>query len=89
MKPAAFLILLALAFPADARDRNQVWKFRKANPCPSTQRVKGPCPGWQVDHVEALRCGGPDTVANLQWLRIAEHKKKSAHEARTCKKPRK
>jgi hypothetical protein len=24
-------------------------------------------PGWIVDHIEALACGGPDAVSNMQW----------------------
>lgn len=88
MKILAALVVLLLAFPAEARDQNQVWKFRKANPCPSTGKVKGACPGWNVDHVKALRCGGIDRPSNMQWLTIPAHKIKTRHEARTCRKGR-
>jgi 5-methylcytosine-specific restriction endonuclease McrA len=29
---------------------------------------RGACPGWEVDHVIPLACGGCDAVANMQWL---------------------
>lgn len=42
--------------------------FRKAHPCPSTLRTTGSCPGWSMNHVIPLACGGCDAVSNLQWL---------------------
>lgn len=42
--------------------------FRKAHPCPATGLTKGACPGWAIDHVVPLVCGGCDAVSNLQWL---------------------
>lgn len=42
--------------------------FRKAHPCPVTGRSSGACPGWSIDHVIPLACGGCDAVSNLQWL---------------------
>ncbi len=42
--------------------------FQKAHPCPATCQPAGACPGWQVDHVIPLACGGCDAVSNLQWL---------------------
>jgi len=42
--------------------------FRKIIPCPATGRTSGACPGWHVDHVIPLACGGPDHPANMQWL---------------------
>lgn len=82
-------ILLALAtLPADARDGrnfNEVRKFRMGHPCPVTGQARGKCPGWEVDHIVARRCGGPDKASNMQWLSIEEHRKKSAREARECR----
>jgi 5-methylcytosine-specific restriction endonuclease McrA len=75
-------LAVCIALPADARDRTQVTKFRTANPCPSTQRIKGACPGWEVDHVKPLHCGGADIPANMQWLSVKDHKKKTAKERR-------
>lgn len=45
--------------------------FRRAHPCPATGRTAGPCPGWALDHVIPLACGGCDAVSNLQWLPLA------------------
>jgi len=42
--------------------------FKKIWACPSTQQHSGACPGWALDHVIPLACGGADTVWNLQWL---------------------
>jgi hypothetical protein len=42
--------------------------FVRIYPCPSTGLTRGPCPGWQVDHVIPLACGGCDAPANMQWL---------------------
>lgn len=42
--------------------------FRSLYPCPSTGSTLGACPGWAIDHVLPLACGGADAVFNLQWL---------------------
>lgn len=42
--------------------------FRQTYPCPSTKQSAGACPGWAIDHVIPLACGGADAVYNLQWL---------------------
>lgn len=42
--------------------------FRRAHPCPVTGATSGACPGWAIDHVIPLACGGCDAVSNLQWL---------------------
>lgn len=42
--------------------------FRRAHPCPVTGLLSGSCPGWELDHVIPLVCGGCDSVSNLQWL---------------------
>lgn len=43
-------------------------QFVKLYPCPSTGKTAGACPGWAVDHVIPLACGGCDQVGNMQWL---------------------
>jgi len=43
-------------------------KFRVSHPCPATGLTTGACPGWSVDHVIPLVCGGCDSVNNMQWL---------------------
>jgi 5-methylcytosine-specific restriction endonuclease McrA len=42
--------------------------FVRMHPCPSTGLTRGTCPGWQVDHVIPLACGGCDSPSNMQWL---------------------
>jgi hypothetical protein len=44
--------------------------FRRAHPCPVSGLATGAgaCPGWAIDHVIPLACGGCDAVSNLQWL---------------------
>jgi hypothetical protein len=42
--------------------------FQQRWACPATHQHTGACPGWAVDHVIPLACGGLDAVSNLQWL---------------------
>jgi hypothetical protein len=42
--------------------------FKRQWACPSTGMNKGACPGWAIDHVVPLACGGLDVVWNMQWL---------------------
>lgn len=53
-------------------------EFRKTNPCPSTGMTTGACPGYQIDHKQALACGGPDAASNMQWLTREENQHKAA-----------
>lgn len=85
---AALALLLALDAAALPRDQNQRNAFKRANPCPATGQVYGRCPGYEVDHVEPLKCGGADRPANMQWLTVDEHKAKTKREHRLCRKER-
>lgn len=42
-------------------------EFKKAQPCPSTGKSSGTCPGYVIDHVTPLKRGGADTPSNMQW----------------------
>ena len=42
--------------------------FRQVHVCPATGITRHACPGWAIDHVVPLACGGCDAVSNLQWL---------------------
>ncbi len=64
------------------RDRSARAAFVRANPCPANGRTRGPCPGYVVDHVIALSCGGPDKPENLQWQTVAEAKAKDRWEGK-------
>lgn len=92
MKAAVLLAaaLVFLAAPTLSAPRSSAIKaeFRKANPCPATGKPRGPCPGWEVDHRQALVCGGRDEVGNLQWLTVEEHRKKTRREVRECRRRR-
>jgi hypothetical protein len=41
-------------------------------------------PGYLVDHIIPLSCGGPDTPENMQWQTIDEAKRKDAYERKNC-----
>jgi hypothetical protein len=59
-------------------------EFQRQHPCPSTGRTTGACPGYIKDHIRALDCGGPDSVANMQWQTVAEAKAKDKWERKGC-----
>ena len=42
--------------------------FRAANPCPSTGKTSGRCPGYEMQHKTPLALGGVEADTNLQWL---------------------
>ena len=46
--------------------------FRRTHPCPATGSTRGPCPGYVIDHVKALKHGGADAPANMQWQTRAD-----------------
>jgi len=58
--------------------------FERQHPCPSTGKTSGRCPGYVVDHVKPLECGGADAPGNMQWQTIAEGKAKDKTE-RLCR----
>ena len=59
-------------------------EFERQHSCPSTGKTKGKCPGYIVDHVNPLECGGADEVSNMQWQAIAAAKAKDKTE-RQCR----
>jgi len=58
--------------------------FERQHPCPSTGRTSGRCPGYVVDHVRPLECGGADAPSNMQWQTVAAGKAKDRTEG-TCR----
>lgn len=82
---AALLLILAEQSLAAPRSRELRADFMRLNPCPSTGAARGVCPGYQVDHREALICGGRDELVNLQWLTVEEHKAKTRAEVKLCR----
>lgn len=60
------------------RSSSERRKFHAANPCPSTGRTSGKCPGYHVDHIVPLACGGADKPYNMQWLTARENLRKGS-----------
>jgi hypothetical protein len=68
------------------RHRSVRRQFQRLHPCPSTQKRSGSCPGYVVDHVIPLACGGADSVLNLQWQTVKAAKLKDKWERKGCPK---
>jgi hypothetical protein len=66
------------------RSRSAKAAFERHLPCPSTGMTSGRCPGYVVDHVKPLECGGADAPSNMQWQTTSEAKAKDTME-RTCR----
>src|SRR5258708_5889125 len=58
--------------------------FEHEHPCPSTGKTSGRCPGYIVDHVKPLECGGADAPSIMQWQTVAAGKTKDKTE-RDCR----
>jgi hypothetical protein len=54
--------------------------FKKDHPCPSTGKSSGACPGYVIDHRQALKRGGKDAPENMQWQTTAAAKAKDKTE---------
>lgn len=84
----AILLSLVFAYDADAktaRNPETPRQFQRLHPCPSNGSPVGGCPGWQRDHIVPLCAGGPDTVANMQWLTVQDHAWKTRADVRRCR----
>lgn len=80
--------VLVLASPSDARPAGTlaaVARFRQINPCPSTDKAAGRCPGYVVDYVVPPCAEGGNAVDNLQWLTLAQAKLKGDWEREYCR----
>ena len=86
MKACCWVLAICCTL-ANATERDPAVKraWRKTHPCPSTGLTHGACPGWQVDHHQALVCGGRDEPSNLQWLELTEHQEKTRRDMRGCR----
>jgi hypothetical protein len=85
---AALAALLVLApeqvLAKTQRDPHQRAAFMKQQPCPSTGKTRGACPGYVVDHIKPLCAGGPDRPSNMQWQTVADAKVKDKQERQMC-----
>ena len=85
MKTIILLLICAL-LAACTTTRSQTAKneFKKLYPCPTNGNRKGPCPGYVIDHIKPLACGGEDAPLNMQWQTAAEGKAKDKWERKDC-----
>ena len=81
-------LLLLVSHTAHARSSAQVYRFKQMEPCPATGQSKGPCPGWQVDHIIPLCAGGDDKLWNMQWLSVGDHRWKTFVDIKECNRNR-
>jgi hypothetical protein len=54
--------------------------FKRLHPCPATRKSHGACPGYVIDHVKPLACGGDDAPSNMQWQTVEDAKAKDKWE---------
>lgn len=81
-------LLIPLAATAGVQRSQQAKNsFAHSHPCPSTHQNRLPCPGYVIDHIKPLDCGGPDAPKNMQWqtLRAGKEKDKWERCAPGCK----
>lgn len=91
-KPSSNFSSPSVATPARLRDakgrivRSEAAKkdFKVSNPCPANGHRSGACPGYVIDHITPLACGGADAPSNMQWQTIAEGKAKDKWERDGC-----
>jgi hypothetical protein len=79
------LFMAPLAEAKIARSTAAKHAFMHAKPCPSLRaHATYTCPGFVIDHIKALACGGADTPSNMQWQTLAEGKAKDKWERKGC-----
>lgn len=72
------------AYSKTHRSHKAIAEFKQQQPCPATGKARGACPGWVIDHVKPLACGGADRPSNMQWQTTAAAKAKDKWERREC-----
>jgi hypothetical protein len=75
---------LASAAPRDARGRIQRSAAARHAFARQTGYPNGR-PGYVIDHIKPLACGGADAPSNMQWQTIAESKIKDRTERIGCR----
>ena len=79
--------LLPLGAQAEyARSKAALRAFVNQQACPATGDHRLPCPGYMIDHIKALACGGADAPENMQWQTREDAKAKDKWERRDCQK---
>jgi hypothetical protein len=82
-----FASLLLLTQTAEAkihRSSHARSEFKHMQPCPANGRTSGACPGYVIDHIKPLACGGPDEPGNMQWQTKENAKAKDRWERKAC-----
>lgn len=76
------VLLLTASTSADAK----IYRSHAAKLafCKSTGFAGCHRPGYIVDHVNPLACGGPDAPSNMQWQTKADAKAKDKWERKGC-----
>lgn len=83
----ASVLLALLSFSVDAkqpRSKKAKSVFKYTHPCPANGSRSGSCPGFVIDHIKALDCGGEDAPSNMQWQTVADGKAKNKWERVGC-----
>lgn len=82
--PAIFIAILFLFSSAAEAGKHRSYQakaeFKRQHPCPANGHKRGPCPGYIVDHIQALKRGGADSAKNMQWQTVEEAKQKDRWE---------
>ena len=73
-----FLIVLPQLARSDVRHTSTRTHFMKITGYPHGR------PGYVIDHINPLACGGADAIGNMQWQTIAEGKAKDKWERANC-----
>lgn len=89
VRGAALGLACTAALSAWANPRSPALRaeFQRLVPCPATGASRGPCAGWERDHLIALCLTGPggDIISNYQWLTVEDHKKKTRRDVELCR----
>lgn len=92
MKKMLVVLLLAVlsvgVMAGGYRSAKAKHDFKSAQPCPATGKSRGACPGWVIDHVIPLACGGADAPSNMQWQTLEDAKAKDKWERKSCQRRR-
>ena len=83
---AALAIFAVLPLAGARQHRSHFAKvgFQHLQPSPATGRKRGKCPGYVVDHVNPLVCGGADAPSNMHWQTQNNAKAKDKWERKAC-----
>jgi 5-methylcytosine-specific restriction endonuclease McrA len=89
MRTKSLIVLLCVCLSISAKqNRSEAAKnaFKRDNPCPANSSTRGSCPGYVIDHIVPLACGGADSKENMQWQTVQDGKIKDKFELGMCGK---